>query len=73
MLAYLILFFLSLVRNFIIEERSFGPCEDLKYGRMSFKGFNTEVEVLINLQSHLLRFIKVRLDTFTCDVTVSLV
>nr|XP_028595970.1 M-phase phosphoprotein 6 isoform X1 [Podarcis muralis] len=32
--------------SFIIEERSFVPCEDLLYGRMSFKGFNPEVEVL---------------------------
>ncbi|NXP51408.1 MPH6 phase, partial [Heliornis fulica] len=33
--------------NFIIEERSFLPCEDLLYGRMSFKGFNPEVEKLM--------------------------
>ncbi|KAJ7311867.1 hypothetical protein JRQ81_006182 [Phrynocephalus forsythii] len=33
--------------SFIIEERSFGPCEDLLYGRMSFKGFNPEVEKLM--------------------------
>lgn len=33
-------------RSFIIEERSFMPCENLLYGRMSFKGFNPEVEVL---------------------------
>ncbi|XP_010881543.1 M-phase phosphoprotein 6 [Esox lucius] len=33
--------------NFIIEESSFGPFEDLKYGRMSFKGFNPEVEKLM--------------------------
>lgn len=33
--------------NFIIEERSFVPCEDLKYGRMSFKGFNPDVEKLM--------------------------
>lgn len=24
------------------------PCEDLLYGRMSFKGFNPEIEVLFN-------------------------
>ncbi|KAM9351713.1 M-phase phosphoprotein 6 isoform 2-T2 [Symphorus nematophorus] len=30
--------------NLIIEEKSFVPCEDLKYGRFSFKGFNPEVE-----------------------------
>ncbi|XP_068006962.1 M-phase phosphoprotein 6 [Melanerpes formicivorus] len=33
--------------SFIIEERSFMPCEDLLYGRMSFKGFNPEVEKLM--------------------------
>ncbi|KAG7473480.1 hypothetical protein MATL_G00096260 [Megalops atlanticus] len=33
--------------NFIIEERSFVPCEDLVYGRMSFRGFNPEVEKLM--------------------------
>uniref|UniRef100_A0A8C0JPY4 M-phase phosphoprotein 6 n=1 Tax=Canis lupus dingo TaxID=286419 RepID=A0A8C0JPY4_CANLU len=31
---------------FIIEEQSFLLCEDLLYGRMSFRGFNPEVEVL---------------------------
>ncbi|KAF7649820.1 hypothetical protein LDENG_00135500 [Lucifuga dentata] len=35
--------------NLIIEEKSFVPCEDLKYGRMSFKGFNPEVEKLMSL------------------------
>ncbi|KAK2530112.1 Mphosph6 [Columba guinea] len=34
-------------RSFIIEERSFMPCEDLLYGRMSFKGFNPEIEKLM--------------------------
>ncbi|XP_028829843.1 M-phase phosphoprotein 6 [Denticeps clupeoides] len=33
--------------NYIIEEKSFVPCEDLVYGRMSFKGFNPEVEKLM--------------------------
>ncbi|XP_063802034.1 M-phase phosphoprotein 6 [Pseudophryne corroboree] len=33
--------------SFIIEERSFLPCEDFLYGRMSFKGFNPEVEKLM--------------------------
>uniref|UniRef100_A0A8C5QE99 M-phase phosphoprotein 6 n=1 Tax=Leptobrachium leishanense TaxID=445787 RepID=A0A8C5QE99_9ANUR len=33
--------------SFIIEERSFHPCEDFLYGRMSFKGFNPEVEKLM--------------------------
>ncbi|XP_029909358.1 M-phase phosphoprotein 6 [Myripristis murdjan] len=37
--------------NLIIEERSFVPCEDLKYGRMSFKGFNPEVEKLMVLMN----------------------
>ncbi|XP_028665967.1 M-phase phosphoprotein 6 [Erpetoichthys calabaricus] len=40
--------------NFIIEERSFVPCENLVYGRMSFKGFNQDVEklmILMNSQS----------------------
>ncbi|XP_006888865.1 PREDICTED: M-phase phosphoprotein 6-like [Elephantulus edwardii] len=31
----------------IIEEQSFSLCEDLLYGRMSFKGFNPEVEKLM--------------------------
>ncbi len=35
----------SVSRNLIIEEKSFVPCEELKYGRISFKGFNPEVEV----------------------------
>ncbi|NP_001090153.1 M-phase phosphoprotein 6 L homeolog [Xenopus laevis] len=33
--------------SYIIEERSFLPCEDFLYGRMSFKGFNPEVEKLM--------------------------
>ncbi|XP_063168968.1 M-phase phosphoprotein 6 [Candoia aspera] len=33
--------------SLIIEERSFVMCEDLLYGRMSFKGFNPEVEKLM--------------------------
>ncbi|KAL0968601.1 hypothetical protein UPYG_G00269050 [Umbra pygmaea] len=37
--------------NFITEEMSFGPFEDLKYGRMSFKGFNPEVEKLMILMN----------------------
>ncbi|KAL4642215.1 M-phase phosphoprotein 6 [Arapaima gigas] len=35
--------------SFIIEENSFVPCEDLIYGRMSFKGFNPEVEKFIQV------------------------
>uniref|UniRef100_A0A8I6AL40 M-phase phosphoprotein 6-like n=1 Tax=Rattus norvegicus TaxID=10116 RepID=A0A8I6AL40_RAT len=30
--------------SFIIEDQSFSLCEDLLYGRMSFRGFNPEVE-----------------------------
>lgn len=37
--------------NYIIEERSYVPCEDLVYGRMSFKGFNPEVERLMVLMN----------------------
>nr|XP_044986002.1 M-phase phosphoprotein 6-like [Jaculus jaculus] len=33
--------------SFIIEEQSFMLCEDLLYGRMSFRGFNPEVEKLM--------------------------
>ncbi|KAM9854483.1 M-phase phosphoprotein 6 isoform 2-T2 [Aulostomus maculatus] len=33
--------------NRILEERSFVPCEDLTYGRMSVKGFNPEVELMV--------------------------
>ncbi|KAM4733369.1 M-phase phosphoprotein 6 isoform 2-T2 [Anableps anableps] len=35
--------------NLIIEEKSLVPCEDLLYGRLSFKGFNPEkLMVLLN-------------------------
>ncbi|XP_074533932.1 M-phase phosphoprotein 6 [Halichoeres trimaculatus] len=37
--------------NLIIEEKSFVPCEDLMYGRVSFKGFNPEVEKLMALMN----------------------
>ncbi|XP_034390850.1 M-phase phosphoprotein 6 [Cyclopterus lumpus] len=37
--------------NFIIEEKSFVPCEELKFGRISFKGFNPEVEKLMVLMN----------------------
>ncbi|XP_069580595.1 M-phase phosphoprotein 6 isoform X2 [Brachyistius frenatus] len=37
--------------NLIIEEKSFVSCEDLKYGRMSFRGFNPEVEKLMALMN----------------------
>lgn len=39
--------------SFIIEEQSFSLCEDLLYGRMSFRGFNPEVEVLNIIASNL--------------------
>uniref|UniRef100_A0A4W3IZD5 M-phase phosphoprotein 6 n=1 Tax=Callorhinchus milii TaxID=7868 RepID=A0A4W3IZD5_CALMI len=32
----------------IIEEKSFVPCENLLFGRMSFKGFNPEIEKLVS-------------------------
>nr|XP_019968580.1 PREDICTED: M-phase phosphoprotein 6 [Paralichthys olivaceus] len=35
----------------IIEEKSFVPCEDLKFGRLSFRGFNPEVEKLMMLMN----------------------
>ncbi|KAL6474221.1 hypothetical protein MHYP_G00177820 [Metynnis hypsauchen] len=37
--------------SYIVEERSYIPCEDLVYGRMSFKGFNPEVEKLMVLMN----------------------
>ncbi|KAF4081289.1 hypothetical protein AMELA_G00159850 [Ameiurus melas] len=37
--------------SYIVEERSYIPCEDLVYGRMSFKGFNSEVEKLMVLMN----------------------
>ncbi|XP_063754156.1 M-phase phosphoprotein 6 isoform X2 [Eleginops maclovinus] len=33
--------------NLILEERSLVSCEDLKYGRFSFQGFNPEVELMV--------------------------
>ncbi|XP_021026393.1 M-phase phosphoprotein 6 [Mus caroli] len=33
--------------SLIVEEQSFSLCEDLLYGRMSFRGFNPEVEKLM--------------------------
>lgn len=35
--------------NLIVEEKSFVPCEDLRFGRISFKGFNPDVEKLMLL------------------------
>ncbi|XP_061578266.1 M-phase phosphoprotein 6 [Cololabis saira] len=40
---------LNAKENLILEEKSFGPCEDLLFGRMSFRGFNPEVEKLMAL------------------------
>lgn len=37
--------------NLIIEEKSIVPCEDLRYGRISFMGFNPEVEKLMVLMN----------------------
>ncbi|XP_053368561.1 M-phase phosphoprotein 6 [Clarias gariepinus] len=37
--------------SYIVEEKSYIPCEDLVYGRMSFKGFNSEVEKLMVLMN----------------------
>nr|ACQ58777.1 M-phase phosphoprotein 6 [Anoplopoma fimbria] len=37
--------------NFILEEKSFVPCEELRFGRISFKGFNPEVEKLMALMN----------------------
>lgn len=33
--------------NIILTERSFVSCEDLVFGRISFKGFNPEIEKLM--------------------------
>ncbi|XP_072241415.1 M-phase phosphoprotein 6 [Leuresthes tenuis] len=35
--------------NLIVEEKSFVPCEELHFGRLSFRGFNPEVEKLMAL------------------------
>lgn len=37
--------------NKFIVERSYERCEDLVYGRMSFKGFNPEVEKLMTAKN----------------------
>ncbi|XP_074140838.1 M-phase phosphoprotein 6 [Sminthopsis crassicaudata] len=38
--------------SFIIEEQSFMLCEDLLYGRMSFRGFNPEIEkIMVQMNS----------------------
>ncbi|XP_037539257.1 M-phase phosphoprotein 6 [Nematolebias whitei] len=42
---------LNAKENLIIEEKSFAPCEELLFGRLSFKGFNPEVEKLMILMN----------------------
>lgn len=41
---------LMIHENIILTESSFVSCEDLVFGRMSFKGFNPEVEKLMALR-----------------------
>lgn len=40
-------FFLILIRDKYIIEESYVPIEDLRFGRMSFKGMNPEIEKLM--------------------------
>uniref|UniRef100_A0A3B1KJH7 M-phase phosphoprotein 6 n=1 Tax=Astyanax mexicanus TaxID=7994 RepID=A0A3B1KJH7_ASTMX len=47
----IITFLLTFPYICIVEERSYVPCEDLVYGRMSFRGFNPEVEKLMVLMN----------------------
>ncbi|XP_018411380.1 PREDICTED: M-phase phosphoprotein 6 [Nanorana parkeri] len=55
--------------NYIIEERSFLPCEDFLFGRMSFKGFNPEIEkLMVQMNS---RATEEDLDEGKMDVDVS--
>ncbi|XP_013882236.1 M-phase phosphoprotein 6 [Austrofundulus limnaeus] len=42
---------LTAKENLIVEEKSFVPCEELRFGRLSFKGFNPEVEKLMILMN----------------------
>ncbi|XP_017259476.1 M-phase phosphoprotein 6 [Kryptolebias marmoratus] len=37
--------------NLMVEEKSFVPCEELRFGRLSIKGFNPEVEKLMVLMN----------------------
>ena len=37
---------LSSLRNVIVMEKGFVSCENLVFGRISFKGFNPEIEVM---------------------------
>lgn len=37
--------------NLIVEEKSIVPCAQLRYGRVSFMGFNPEVEKLMALMN----------------------
>lgn len=50
--AFRNLFYFPPFRNLIIEEKSYVPFEDLIYGRMSFQGFNPEVEVCVRFCSN---------------------
>ncbi|CAL1594766.1 unnamed protein product [Knipowitschia caucasica] len=42
---------LTAKENIILEEKSIVPCEELRYGRFSFRGFNPEVEKLMVLMN----------------------
>ncbi|KAM5137877.1 M-phase phosphoprotein 6 [Mantella aurantiaca] len=57
--------------NYIIEERSFLPCEDFLFGRMSFKGFNPEIEKLMAQMNSRTTGEEENLDEREMDVDVS--
>ncbi|XP_075694588.1 M-phase phosphoprotein 6 [Rhinoderma darwinii] len=57
--------------SFIIEERSFLPCEDFVYGRMSFKGFNPEIEKLMVQMNSKTKAEEENLEEGKMDVDVS--
>uniref|UniRef100_G1QBE0 M-phase phosphoprotein 6 n=1 Tax=Myotis lucifugus TaxID=59463 RepID=G1QBE0_MYOLU len=54
--------------SFIIEEQSFLFCEDLLYGRMSYRGFNPEIEKLV-LQMNAKNKAEVEDETVELDVS----
>ncbi|XP_007082892.2 M-phase phosphoprotein 6 isoform X1 [Panthera tigris] len=54
---------------FIIEEQSFLLCEDLLYGRMSFRGFNPEVEKLMLQMNSKNKTEEVESETVELDVS----
>ncbi|EPQ07447.1 M-phase phosphoprotein 6 [Myotis brandtii] len=54
--------------SFIIEEQSFLFCEDLLYGRMSYRGFNPEIEKLV-LQVNAKNKAEVEDETVELDVS----